>query len=260
MGVLNVTPDSFSDGGVHATAEEAVTHGIAMRDAGADVVDVGGESTRPGADAVPAAEEIGRVLPVVAALAAESVVVSIDTSKPDVARACIDAGAQIVNDVTALGAEGMAELCAESGVGVILMHMRGTPRTMQDDPTYDDVVADVAAFLAQRARSVQAAGVAVDRIAIDPGIGFGKTTAHNLTLLAHLDRLTALGFPVVVGTSRKRFLGEILGGRPPAGRDVATAATVVSSILKGAAVVRVHDVPSALDAARTADAIVRAGR
>lgn len=260
MGVLNVTPDSFSDGGVHATVDDAVVHGLAMRDAGADIVDVGGESTRPGAEPVPAAEEMRRVLPVVAALAAEGVVVSIDTSKPDVARACIDAGAEIVNDVTALGAAGMAELCAEAGVGVILMHMRGTPRTMQDDPSYVDVVVEVEAFLLERARTAQAAGIASDRIALDPGIGFAKTTAHNLTLLAHLDRLTACGFPVVVGTSRKRFLGEILGGRPPEGRDVATSATVVSSILDGAAVVRVHDVPLAVDAARTADAIVRAGR
>lgn len=260
MGVLNVTPDSFSDGGAFASADDAVAHGCAMRDAGADIIDVGGESTRPGARSVAADEELARVLPVVAALAGEGVVVSIDTSKPAVAGPCIDAGAEIVNDVTGLRADGMAALCADRGVGVVVMHMQGSPRTMQDDPAYTDVVAEVRSFLLERAETAEAAGIASDRIAIDPGIGFGKTTAHNLALLGGLDALVATGRPVVIGASRKRFLSEILGGRQPAARDVATAATVVTSVLSGGSVVRVHNVPMALDAARTADAIVRAGR
>ena len=243
MGVVNVTPDSFSDGGRFLDHRAAVARGHALVAEGADWVDVGGESTRPGADPVPAVEEMRRVLPVVAALAAGGVAVSIDTRKADVARAAVDAGARLVNDISA----SLADVAASSGAGFVAMHMRGEPRTMQDDPTYDDVVVEVRDHLVARARAARAAGVA--DVWIDPGIGFGKSLAHNLDLLAHLDVLVGTGYPVLVGTSRKGMLGTLAaradagGVAPPASdRLEGSVATAIWSARCGAAMVRVHDV------------------
>ena len=258
MGVLNVTPDSFSDGGLYAGAAAAVERGLEMLAEGADLIDVGGESTRPGAAPVAAAEELRRVLPVVQALAAAGAVVSIDTAKAEVAAVCLGAGAAVVNDVTALGDPGMAGVVARAGAGVVLMHMHGTPRTMQDDPRYDDVVAEVCAYLAARAQAAIAAGIDPRAIALDPGIGFGKRLEHNLALLAGLPRLAALGYPVLVGASRKRFLADLLGPLPPAERDDATVAAHTLAVAGGAAIIRTHSVVAGLQTARVADAIVRA--
>ena len=266
MGVVNVTPDSFSDGGAFAgTAgtdhEAAIAHGTALWDEGADIVDVGGESTRPGAVAVSSADEISRVVPVVAGLTAAGIIVSVDTSKPEVAAAALEAGAHVVNDVTALVNPDMAQLCAETGAGVVLMHMQGSPRTMQDNPRYDDVAGEVGAYLVRRAAAAVDAGIRPDHLCLDPGIGFGKTFDHNLELLARLGELVDLGFPVLVGASRKRFLGTVLEdagiATEPVERDPATAATVALAVVAGAAAVRVHDVKSAVQSARVADAIVR---
>ena len=262
MGVVNTTPDSFSDGGRYQSSAAAIDRGLALWEDGADIIDVGGESTRPGAEPVSAEEETARVVPIVARLVEAGTVVSIDTMKPQVAAAAIDVGAQIVNDVTALADSAMAEICAEAGVGVVLMHMKGEPRTMQDDPHYDNVQAEVAAFLEERARAAETAGVGRSSICVDPGIGFGKAYDHNLQLLGGLGWLTVAGYPVLVGTSRKGFLGAILAGAGketrPHERDPATAATVALAIAGGASIVRVHNVSHALQAARTADAIVRA--
>ena len=260
MGVVNPTPDSFSDGGRWAEPGAAVRRGFKIWDEGADIIDVGGESTRPGATPVDTDEELVRVMPVVEALASQGIVVSIDTSKPEVARAAVDAGAEIVNDVTGLSNPAMIEACADSRVGVVVMHMLGEPRTMQSDPTYDDVVGDVTGFLRDRTTRAVDGGVERSRIVVDPGIGFGKTFEHNLALLAGIGQLGG-DRPVLIGASRKRFLGTILehAGRPhgPDDRDTATAAAVALAVAGGAAVVRVHDVAGAVDAARTADAIVR---
>ena len=257
MGVLNVTPDSFSDGGDYPTAEAAVARGLQLVSDGADLIDVGGESTRPGSDPVPAGEELRRVLPVIERLTQAGVAVSIDTMKADVAEAAIAAGASFVNDVTALRFDPrMAEVVADAGVGLCLMHMRGEPKTMQEHPHYADVVADVAAHLGEQAGRARAAGVAAERISVDPGIGFGKTTEHNLTLLSHLPALTALGYPVVVGVSRKRFLGE-LTGEPVAGRVSATVAANVEAFRRGAWMFRVHDVRATRQALVVAEAIER---
>ncbi len=242
MGVLNVTPDSFSDGGRWLDPGAAVAHGLRMVDEGADVVDVGGESTRPGAQPVPLDEELRRVLPVVEALAPH-VRVSIDTRKAEVAGAAIAAGATLVNDVSASLAPVAA--AAGKGVGWVAMHMKGDPRTMQESPTYHDVVAEVRGFLVERASTA-----GVDEVWIDPGIGFGKTMEHNLTLLAHLDALVATGFPVVVGTSRKGFLGRLTGGAPTDDRVEASVATAAWALAQGAAMVRVHDVRPTVEAAR----------
>jgi len=258
MGALNVTPDSFSDGGLYASTAAAVGRGLEMLAEGADLVDVGGESTRPGADPVPAEEELRRVLPVVRALAAAGAVVSIDTVKAEVAAAALEAGALVVNDVTALGDPGMAGVVAGAGAGVVLMHMQGTPRTMQDDPRYGDVLAEVAAFLVSRADAARAAGIDPASICIDPGIGFGKRLEHNLALLAGVPRLSALGYPLLVGASRKRFIADILGPIPVADRDAATAAAHVLAIAGGASIIRTHNVVVGLQTARVADAIVRA--
>lgn len=255
MGVVNVTPDSFSDGGLFLDRPAAIAHGLSLFAEGADLVDVGGESTRPGAGAVTAEGELERVQAVVAELAAIGPV-SIDTSKAEVAAAAMAAGAEVVNDVTALGSSSMADVVAASGAGLVLMHMQGTPRTMQDDPQYDDVVEEVAAFLVDRARTAEAAGVQPSKIAIDPGIGFGKAVQHNVELLANLDRLVATGYPVALGTSRKRFLGSLTGVEIAADRDPATAATVALAVAAGVGVMRVHNVAMALQAARTASAIV----
>jgi dihydropteroate synthase len=255
MGVVNVTPDSFSDGGLFLDAEAAIAHGRALLADGADILDVGGESTRPGADPVPAGEERRRTEPVVAALAAGGATVSIDTSKASVAAAALDAGARIVNDVTALrGDPGLAALCAERGCGLVLMHMQGTPRTMQADPRYGDVVDDVRSFLADRVAHATAAGVAEERIWVDPGIGFGKTLRHNLELLSRLGELRELGRPIVVGTSRKSFLGR-LTGREPDERLGGTIASNVAALLAGAEVFRVHDVGPVREALAVAAAL-----
>ncbi len=254
MGVLNVTPDSFSDGGTFLDAERAIEHGRALAAAGADILDVGGESTRPGAAAVEAAEELERVGPVVEALAVEHSV-SIDTSKLDVARAALDLNADIVNDVTALRAEPeLAGLCADAGCIVVLMHMLGDPRTMQDDPRYDDVVDDVKAFLAGRIEAAVAAGIDQERIWIDPGIGFGKTVEHNLELTRRLGELADLGRPIVYGSSRKSFIGKLTGAEADQ-RLGGTIATNVLAAANGAEVLRVHDVAAMRDALTTATAI-----
>jgi dihydropteroate synthase len=247
MGVVNVTPDSFSDGGEFLDSSVAVAHGRALIAEGAGILDIGGESTRPGAEAVEADEEIARVLPVIEGLAGAGVPVSIDSSKARVAEAALDAGAEIVNDVTALSDPEMAALCAERDCDLILMHMQGTPRTMQQSPTYDDVVADVKAFLADRIDRAVSCGVAEERIWIDPGIGFGKTVEHNLELLRRLGELRDLGRPIVLGTSRKRFIGKITG-REVDERLGGTIASNVLGLRAGADVLRVHDVAAVRDA------------
>jgi dihydropteroate synthase len=258
MGVLNVTPDSFSDGGRHAEAGAAVARGLEMAAEGADLVDVGGESTRPGAAPVGADEELRRVIPVVRDLAAAGVLVSIDTRKAEVAAAALGAGAGAVNDISALGDAAMAGVVAGAGAGLVLLHMQGNPATMQDDPRYEDVVAEVARYLADRAAGAEVAGVDPACLCLDPGIGFGKTLEHNLALLRGIPKLATLGYPVLVGASRKRFLAGILGPLPPSGRDAASAAAHVLAIAGGAAMIRVHSVVVGLQTARVADAIVRA--
>ena len=250
MGVLNVTPDSFSDGGRFLDPDVAVAHGRSLIIEGADLVDVGGESSRPGADPVDEAEELRRVIPVIEALAGE-VRISIDTVKPAVARAAVAAGATLVNDVSAT----LGPVAAELGVGYVVMHRRGTPHTMQIEPHYDDVVAEVKAFLADHAERAAAAGV--EEIWVDPGIGFGKSTEHNLTLLRHLHEVVALGYPVLVGTSRKGFLGRLLAASdgvadpvPTDDRLEASLATATWAMAQGAAMIRVHDVRASLQAAK----------
>lgn len=259
--VLNVTPDSFSDGGVHLTDDHpgaAVRDGLAMLDAGADIVDVGGESARPGAEPVDADEEIRRVVPVVEQLAAHDVTVSIDTAKARVAQAAIDAGAVIVNDVSA-GAldDDLLPTVASSGASYILMHMRGTPRTMQTDPAYTDVVAEVFDFLADGLERAQAAGVERERVAIDPGIGFGKTVDHNVALLRDLRSFTSLGRPLLIGASRKSFLGHLTGEHDPLERLEASIAAAAIAVGNGASIVRVHDIRATVRAVAIADAVAR---
>ena len=259
MGVVNVTPDSYSDGGEWLDAEAAIAHGHDLVAQGAAILDIGGESTRPGAEPVGEAEELRRVVPVLEGLAGAGARLSIDTSKAAVAAAAIDAGATLVNDVTALrGDPDMAALVAERGCDVCLMHMLGEPRTMQRDPRYGDVVAEVAEFLAERLAHAVAHGIGAERVWLDPGIGFGKTIDHNLALLARLDEIVALGRPVGVGTSRKSFLGTITG-RKTADRVAATIATNVLALARGASVFRVHDVAQARDALLVAAATL-AGR
>jgi dihydropteroate synthase len=258
MGILNVTPDSFSDGGRYVDPQRAVDHGLAMLDQGADILDVGGESTRPGADAVPADEEAGRVVPVIERLRRCSAVpLSVDTMKAAVARAALDAGADIVNDVSALRHDpDMAGVVREAGAGAVLMHMQGMPRTMQAGPRYEDVVDEVAAMLQERLAACEAAGIARDALAVDPGIGFGKTVAHNLALLAGLDTLAASGRPVLVGLSRKSFLGS-LTGREVNDRLPASLAALAFCVQQGAHVMRVHDVQESLEAVTVAATLVR---
>jgi dihydropteroate synthase len=260
MGVVNVTPDSFSDGGRFLEPDAAVAHGARLAEEGAVILDVGGESTRPGADPVPAEEELRRVVPVVERLAAVGTgsQLSIDTSKAAVAGAALDVGASYVNDVTAFrGDPEIAGLVAERGVECCLMHMLGEPRTMQEDPRYDDVVSDVKAFLEQRLAFAVDEGVSEDRVTLDPGIGFGKTLAQNLELLRRLDEIAAIGRPVLVGTSRKSFLGK-LTGRDVDDRLAGTIATNVLAYARGASVFRVHDVAPVRDALTVAAATVAA--
>ncbi len=255
MGVLNVTPDSFSDGGLHFDHARAVAAGLRMVEEGAAIVEVGGESTRPGAASVAVDEEIGRVVPVIEALATRvDVVLSVDTSKPEVIRAALRAGAHLVNDVRALRLPDALAAAADGGAGVCVMHMLGEPGTMQRDPRYDDVVAEVRAFLAERVAACRVAGIPPDGIAVDPGIGFGKTTAHNLELLRHLDAFTGLGGPLLVGVSRKSLIGMITG-RPAPERVVGSAAMAALSVERGARIIRAHDVAATVDAVKVAVAL-----
>jgi dihydropteroate synthase len=255
MGVLNVTADSFSDGGRYRDADAARAHGRAMVAAGAGIIDVGGESTRPGADPVSLQEELDRVVPVIEALHRDvDAVISIDTMKPEVMRAAVAAGAGLVNDVLALQAPGALEAVAATRAAVCLMHMQGTPRTMQAAPEYSDVVGEVGAFLQARAEACIAAGIATDRIALDPGFGFGKTLEHNLTLLAGLQRLAAGQYPLLVGLSRKSMLGKLLG-RPVEQRLAGSLALATIAVLHGACIIRCHDVAETCDAAAVAWAI-----
>lgn len=258
MGVLNVTPDSFSDGGHFAHTEAAVAHGLAMVAAGADLIDVGGESTRPGSEAVPAAEQLRRILPVIAGLADAGVRVSVDTTSAEVARAALAAGAEILNDISAFRFDSaMLDLLAETGCPAFGMHTLGPPSTMQRDVRYDDVVAEVRDHLEARVEAAVARGIARSQLGIDPGIGFGKHLAHNLALLRHLPALTALGQPVLVGTSRKSFIGRITG-REAHERLMGTASSVALAVALGAHVVRVHDVAEMVDVVRVAEAITNA--
>jgi len=259
MGVLNVTPDSFSDGGRYGSVDAAVAHGVRMAEQGASIIDVGGESTRPGASPVTVSEELGRVLPVLEALARRvDVALSVDTSKAEVMREAVAAGAGMINDVRALEAPGALEAAASSGAAICLMHMRGEPRSMQDDPRYADVVDEVGRYLAARVETCVRAGVARERICVDPGIGFGKRPEHNLALLAGLDRLAVAGLPVLVGVSRKSLVGMITG-RPPAERLAGSVAFAVLAVERGAAIVRAHDVAETVDAVKVASALLRAG-
>ena len=257
MGVVNVTPDSFSDGGLFLDPAAAIDHGLELADEGAGILDVGGESTRPGAEPVAEDEELRRVLPVVEALAAAGHTVSIDTTKLEVARAALAAGATLVNDVSAFRfAPDLAGLVASEGADCCLMHMLGRPRTMQEDPRYGDVVADVKAFLEERLAFATGEGVPEERIWLDPGIGFGKNVEHNLELLRRLDEIVAIGRPVVVGTSRKSFLGRLTGGRAEDERLPGTIATNVLALERGASVFRVHDVAPVVDALKVVAATV----
>jgi dihydropteroate synthase len=247
MGVVNVTPDSFSDGGRFFDASKAISHGLTLRDEGADLVDVGGESTRPGAQPVTVEEELRRVIPVVEALAKEGVAVSVDTMKAGVMRAAIGAGCAVVNDVNALRDEGAVAAVAQANVGLVLMHMQGTPGTMQKEPRYGDVVAEVTAFLLDRAHALEDAGIARARIALDPGFGFGKTVEHNKELFRSLPRLASHGYPILAGVSRKKMIGDFTG-RPAGERSAGSVAAALMAVQNGASIVRVHDVKETVDA------------
>ena len=258
MGILNVTPDSFSDGGRYLDVDRAIDYAHQMVNDGADIIDIGGESSRPGALPVPTDEELARVLPVIEALAnGTETVISIDTYKPAVARSALQAGAHIVNDITALGDAEMANVVAEMNAGLILMHMKGVPRTMQRSPAYQDLIPEVLTFLRQRIDKAQVEGIYPDRIMIDPGIGFGKTGEHNLEILRCLDTFRSLGKPILIGTSRKAFIGKILNLPNPDDRLEGTAATVSWAIAHGADVVRVHDIKAMCQVAQMTDAIYR---
>jgi len=258
MGILNVTEDSFSDGGEFINPDVAVEHGIKMAEAGAAIIDIGAESTRPGSKPIDAAEQIKRICPTIKQLTQKTdIPISIDAYNYEVATAALDAGASVVNDITALVDEKMSKLVAERNVPVILMHMQGTPETMQKNPTYDDVVSEVLEFLLTRAKQAESAGVKKDMIFIDPGIGFGKTTEHNLLLLKNIDKFTASGYRVLLGASRKRFIGEITGKDKPEDRILGTAATTALAVAMGVSIVRVHDVSEMVDVVKVANAICR---
>ena len=255
MGILNVTPDSFSDGGKFQSLEKAVARGFQMVEEGADIIDIGGESTRPGAKPVQPLEEIARTVPVIKKLREKTgALISIDTQKAEVARAAIAAGADIINDVSALADPGMAAVAAETGAGLVLMHMLGTPETMQNNPRYDDVVSNVWNFLEERMAFAVGRGIAPEQIALDPGIGFGKTDEHNLALLKGIPQLAAAGRPVLVGVSRKSFIGRITGGGTD-GRLAGSLAVAAFAVLRGAHILRVHDVKESCDAARLVDTL-----
>jgi dihydropteroate synthase len=249
VGILNITPDSFSDGGNHINVEDAVAHGLRMVEEGADMLDIGGESTRPGADDVSVEEELRRVVPVIEQLAARTIVpLAIDTSKPDVMRAAVAAGAGMINDVYALRQEGAVDAAAELGVPVCLMHMQGEPRSMQTEPHYDDVVGEVHRFLTDRLFACELAGIDRRKVMVDPGFGFGKTLEHNLALLRALERFASLGSGVYVGLSRKSMIGTMTGRQLPAERAAGSAAAAMIAVQRGARMVRVHDVAATVDA------------
>ena len=256
MGIVNVTPDSFSDGGDHASTDAAVAHALKLAEAGADLLDIGGESTRPGAQEVSLEEELRRVVPVIERLARQTgLPISVDTCKPEVMRAAVQAGAGMINDVCALRREGALDTAAALGVPVVLMHMLGEPRSMQEDPRYDDVVAQVHRFLAERIFAAELAGIPKKHLVADPGFGFGKTTAHNLELLAGLERLAELGVPVLAGLSRKRSIGELTGRQVPAERVAGSVAAHLLAGQRGARIVRVHDVAATVDALQVWEAV-----
>jgi dihydropteroate synthase len=258
MGVVNVTPDSFFDGGQHADPPAAIAHARRLVEEGADLLDVGGESSRPGAAPVNADAELARILPVLDGLAGLDIPVSVDTTKPEVMRAALAHGAAMINDITALATPGALEAAAASDAAVCLMHMQGSPRTMQADPAYADVTAEVRDFLATRAATCERGGIARDRIVLDPGFGFGKTLDHNLTLLARLRELAALGYPVLVGWSRKSSLGRVTG-RPAGERLAASVAAALIAVQRGARIVRVHDVAATRDVLAVLAAVEGAG-
>ena len=260
MGVLNVTPDSFSDGGRFLDTDKAIEHGLKMAAEGAAIIDIGAESTRPNAESVSMDEQIKRVVPVIEALCKRiEVPISIDTNSSEVAKAALEAGAAIINDITALSDERMGELAAEEQVPVILMHMQGTPATMQIEPKYKDVVSEVRRFLLKKAKQAEQFGIPKERIFIDPGIGFGKTLVHNLLLLRNIDKFVTTGYRVLVGTSRKSFIGKITDKNKPADRIFGTAASVALCVAEGISIVRVHDVAEMVDVVKVANAIVSAG-
>jgi dihydropteroate synthase len=260
MGILNVTPDSFSDGGLYNSRQLAAEHALQMEQQGANIIDIGGESTRPGADFVPVDEELNRVIPVINEIRRHSeVAISVDTSKPEVIREALAAGADMVNDVNALQAVGAVELCTEHQIPVCLMHKQGTPKTMQDRPSYRNVVEDVGEFLLQRAKECEAAGLNRENIILDPGFGFGKTLENNLSLLKGIDRLCASGYPLLVGISRKSMFGQLLG-RDLDQRLVASVTAAVLAYQKGARIFRVHDVAETCDALRLCDAVELQGQ
>lgn len=254
MGVINVTPDSFFDGGLYASTESAICHATRMREEGADLLDIGGESTRPGGDPVGVAEELRRIVPVVQALASMNIPVSVDTSKPEVMSAAIAAGAVMINDVNALQAPGALEVVAAGNVAACLMHMQGEPRSMQTNPQYGDVVVEVKDFLQRRLNAAQAAGIPLMRLVIDPGFGFGKTLEHNLELLRHLDHFIDMGVPVLAGLSRKSMLGK-LTGHAVGDRIHASVAAALLAAVKGARILRVHDVKATRDALAVYNAV-----
>lgn len=256
VGIVNVTPDSFADGGEHATLDAAVAHGLRLVEEGADALDVGGESTRPGAAEVSTEEELRRVIPVIERLAKQTTLpISVDTSKPQVMRAAVTAGAGMINDVYALRREGALDAAAALGVPVILMHMQGEPRSMQDAPQYDDVVAEVHRFLAERIFAAEMAGIAKKSIVVDPGFGFGKSVAHNLLLLAQLERFTELGVPLLAGLSRKKTIGALTGRSDPHERVHGSVAAALIAAQRGARLLRVHDVAATVDALKVWSAV-----
>jgi dihydropteroate synthase len=258
MGIVNVTPDSFSDGGLHASTEAAVAHGLRLVAQGADILDIGGESTRPGAQPVSVDEELARVIPVIEQLSARvQVPLSVDTFKPEVMRAAVAAGAGMINDICALEREGALDAAASLGVPVVLMHMQGEPGSMQDAPHYEDVVAEVHRYLAQRIFAAELAGIPKKQLVVDPGFGFGKTTAHNLALLAGLERIGELGVPVLAGLSRKRSIGEWTGRQVPDQRVAGSVAAHLLAAQRGARIVRVHDVAATVDALKVWEVVAK---
>jgi dihydropteroate synthase len=261
MGILNVTPDSFSDGGKFIDRDKAVAQGLKMAADGAAIIDVGPESTRPGAQPVPTDEQIKRAIPVIKALAKKiNIPISIDTTNFKVAKAALDAGANMINDITALSDDRMARLAAERNVPVVLMHIQGTPRTMQIEPKYKDVVGEVLAYLLDKTKRAEQFGIPKERIFIDPGIGFGKTIEHNLTLLASIDKFVKMGYRALVGPSRKGFIGKLTGKENPADRIFGTAAAVALCASAGVSILRVHDVAEMIDVIKTINAIISVNR
>lgn len=257
MGILNVTPDSFSDGGLHPTADSAVEYARRIVEEGADIIDIGGESSRPGAVPVSAEDEMERILPVIERLSSEGILISVDTYKPEVARAALDAGAHVVNDITGLADPAMIDLVAKRKCPSVMMHMKGTPQTMQQEAVYEDVVSDLMAYFRERTAQAVDAGIPRELLILDPGIGFAKTAEHNLQLIRDLSDFKTLGLPILIGTSRKRFIGAILGDLPANERVEGTGATVALSIANGANIVRVHDVREMARVARMTDAVTR---